>query len=333
MKKYTQLSPEQRYTIQCLLARGFTQSEIASVIGRHKSTISRELKRNVNKRGMHANIYDAKRAEAKTNVRHKTKRKHCRLEEWHLQYIRTKLRDQRWSPEYISKRGKLEYGDFVSHETIYQYIWMCKSSNRKVYKSDKDLHKYLRHHNRRRKRKHTKQNRGCIPNRISIDQRPQLVESRKRIGDYEVDLMMGANRKPGLIVLTDRKSIVTRLIKIETKNSKVIAKKIIEKMKNTKVHTLTFDNGLEFAAHEKIASALQVKTYFTRPYTSQDKGSVENRIGQIRRFFPKGMDMSNVHHNTIKSVERKLNNRPVRKFNYLTPLEMMNSIKKVALIT
>jgi len=222
----------------------------------------------------------------------------------------------------------------VSHETIYKYIWKCKHSNKKELKRDKNLHKYLRHHARRQKRSKLKQNRGCIQNRVSIEKRPKVVNERKRQGDYEVDLMMGSNHKPGLIVLTDRKTIETKLIKISTKKAKSIAKKIIRKMKTEKkIHTLTFDNDLAFAEHQEIARILNVKTYFTRPYTSQDKGTVENRIGVIRRFFPKGTDMQKVHHSTIKSVERKLNNRPVRKFDYLTPLEKKKSIKKIALIT
>lgn len=334
MKKYKQLSPEQRYTIECLLREGYNQKDIAIAIGKSASTISRELNRNVNKRGVYYNIYDSQRAQIKVENRHKSKRKHKRFEEWHLEYIREKLKVERWSPEYISKRGKLEFGDFISHETIYKYIWECKHSNKKGLRKDKSLHKYLRHHNRRQKRKRSNQNKGCIPNRISIEKRPKIVNERKRKGDYEVDLMLGINHKPGLIVITDRKTIETKLIKITTKKSKVIAKKIIDKMKSEEtIHTLTFDNDSAFTQHQEIARILKVKTYFTRPYTSQDKGTVENRIGVIRRFFPKGTDMSKVHYNTIKSVERKLNNRPVRKFNYLTPLEKKNSIRKVALIT
>jgi len=314
MKKYKQLSPEQRYTIECLL---------------------RELKRNVNKRGKHAKLYCSNRAGKKAKSRHKLKNKYLRIESWHLKYIRKKLRDQRWSPEYISERGKLEHGSFISHETIYKYIWMCKFSNRKEYLEDKDLCKYLRHHKRRRKRKNSKQNKGSIPNRVSIEKRPNIANERRRKGDLEVDLMMGTNHRPGLIVITDRKTIETKLIKTNTKRSQVIAKKIIEKMKKEKqqLHTLTFDNDLAFADHQQIAKLLNVQTYFTRPYTSQDKGTVENRIGVIRRFFPKGTDMAKVHHSTIKSVETKLNNRPLRKFNYLTPLEKKNQIKKVALIS
>jgi len=335
MKKYKQLSPEQRYTIERLLAEGHNQKQIANVIGKSESTISRELRRNVNKRGKGANIYDSGRAQEKAQKRHKEKPKHRVLEEWHLEYLRDKLKNERWSPEYVSSRGKLEFGEFVSHETLYKYIWECKHSHRRKLRKDKDLHKFLRHHNRRQKRKNSKQNKGCIQNRVPIAKRPKVANQRKRKGDFEVDLMMGANHKPALIVLTDRKTIETKLIKIKTKNAKVIAKKIVSKMKayNGKIHTLTFDNDLAFARHQDIASMLNVKTYFTRPYMSQDKGTVENRIGVIRRFFPKGTDMTKVHHNTIKNVERKLNNRPVRKLDYLTPLEKKNSIKKIALIT
>jgi len=335
MKKYKQLSLEQRYVIERLLEEGYNQKQIANAIGRSESTISRELRRNVNKRGKGAKIYNSDKAQEKAQKRHKEKQKHKRLEEWHLEYLRNKLREERWSPEYISERGKLEFGDFVSHETIYNYIWKCKHSSKREFRKDKDLHQFLRHHNRRQKRKNTKQNKGCIPNRVPIEKRPKVANQRKRQGDLEVDLMMGANHKPALIVITDRKTIETRLIKINTKKAKVIARKIVKTMKSEskKIHTLTFDNDLAFANHQQIARMLNVNTYFTRPYMSQDKGTVENRIGVIRRFFPKGTDMSKVHHNTIKSVERKLNNRPVRKFGYLTPLEKKYSIKKIALKT
>lgn len=335
MKKYKQLSLEQRYKIDCLLSQSYKQSEIACAIGVNKSTISRELKRNVNARGKYANIYKAERADNKAQARLKTKNKSIRFTDKMLVYIRKKMIKERWSPELISHRGKMDFGEFVSHETIYQYIWTAKKSNHTKYRQDKALHTYLRHNKRRQKRKNHKQNRGCIPNRVSIEQRPEIVNKRGRIGDMEVDLMMGKNHKPGLIVITDRKTIETKLIKVETKKAKVIATKIQKKLQSvkTQIHTLTFDNDLAFAQHEKLANLLNVKTYFTRPYTSQDKGTVENRIGVIRRFFPKGTDMTKIHANTILSIERKLNNRPVRKFGYLTPKEKKLLINKVALVT
>ena len=206
---------------------------------------------------------------------------------------------------------------------------MCKKSNRAAYAQDKDLHKYLRHNKRYSKRSKRKQNKGQIPNRVPISERPAIVEKRNRIGDLEVDLMMGTKHRPGLIVITDRSSLETDIIKIDSKKANKIADLITGRLKSRKqeLKTLTFDNDLAFALHEQIADALRVDTYFTRPYTSQDKGTVENRIGQIRRFFPKGTDMSKVHWSTIKEVERKLNNRPVRKFDYLTPIEKGNLLR------
>ena len=335
MKKYNQLNLGQRYQIECLLKLGYNRTEIASQIGCHKSTISRELKRNTAKRGRGAGVYNAEHSQRKSDLREKQKRRSKRLTTKMLAYMRKQLINQRWSPEIISEKGKQKYGDFVSAETIYAYIWMCKKSNKEKYVQDKELHQYLRHNKRYSKRSKTKQNRGKIPNRTPIDQRPEIVDKRKRIGDLEIDLMMGTKHRPGLIVITDRTTIETDLIKIRTKNAEVIATKIIEKLetKSKLIKTITFDNDLAFAKHERIAKHLEAKTYFTRPYTSQDKGTVENRIGVIRRFFPKGTDITQVHWNTIKSVERKLNNRPVRKFNYLSPKEKKLLLTKVALVS
>ena len=334
MKKYKQLDQEQRYIISALSKIGHTQTYIADQIGVHRSTVSRELRRNVPQRGRGAKIYDAVKAQAKATKREKQKHKHKRFTEPMLDFMRVQLKEERWSPEIISKKGKEVLGDFVSVELIYQYIWSAKHSQHKYYKTDKGLYKYLRHWRRRRKRSNSKQNRGCIPNRVSIEQRPLVVTQRARIGDIEVDLMMGKNHKPGLIVMTDRSNLETHLIKINTKKANVIKQKIIGRLKNHKqnLHTLTFDNDLAFVQHEKIAKHLDVDTFFTRPYTSQDKGTVENRIGIIRRFIPKGTDVAAIHHNTIKAIERKLNNRPVRKFNYLSPLEMKSKLLNVALV-
>ena len=335
MKKYNQLNLGQRYQIECLLKLGYNQTEIASQIGCHRSTVSRELARNIGKRGKGAGLYKAELSEKKSKMREKTKAKKKYLTSKMLRYIRIMLKKARWSPEIISEKGKEKYGYFVSAETIYDYLWKAKKSNKRKYQIDKHLHKYLRHSKRYTKRSKVKQNRGKIPNRTPISERPEIVNKRERIGDLEIDLMMGTKHRPGLIVITDRASIETDLIKITTKNAEVIASKIIKKLasKNDQIHTLTFDNDLAFAKHEKIAEQLDVQTYFTRPYTSQDKGTVENRIGVIRRFFPKGTDMTKIHWSTIKSVERKLNNRPVRKFNYLSAKEKKILLTNVALVS
>jgi IS30 family transposase len=327
-KTYKKLDLAQRYRIEALLDEGYSNTEIADRMGVHKSTISRELKRNTPARGVNGGIYSAERAQRKADKRERTKGRACRITDDQMDYIRDKLIKERWSPELISQRGRMERGDFMSHEWIYLYIWKTKHSKHKQYEQDKDLHTYLRHSKRRSKRRNSRQNRGCIPNRTGIENRPKVVDKRKRYGDYEVDFMMGKNHKPGLIVLTDRATLKTKLIKTNTKKAKVVAKKIIRAIQSEKtlLKTVTFDNDLGFAEHQMIAKALDLETYFTRPYTSQDKGTVENRIGVMRRFFPKGKDMTSVHHSTIKAVERKLNRRPVRKFNYLTPEEKYASL-------
>ena len=323
-KKYLQLSCEQRYQIEVLLKADKSQQEIAHLLGVHKSTISRELHRNTAKRGAGAKQYHAGGAQRKTMHRHKVKAKHIRFTDRMKQQARDWLHIDKLSPELISVRGKQQTGDFVSHETIYGWIWECKKSNRRKDRQDKLLYKTLRHGKHRRKRGAFTDHRGIIPNRISIDQRPKIVAKRKRIGDLEIDLMVGKNYKGGLLVITDRATLKTTLEKFESKQSASIVAKIKRCLIRQKdwIKTITFDNDLAFTLHEQVAKSLEAKTYFTRPYTAQDKGTIENRIGVIRRFYPKKTDMTLVTKKEIKIVERLINNRPVRKFNYRTPNEV-----------
>jgi IS30 family transposase len=160
------------------------------------------------------------------------------------------------------------------------------------------------------------------------------VEQRTRIGDIEVDLMMGSNHKSALLVMTDRATLVTMIEKLESKNADEINSKMLKRLtrfNSSWIKTITYDNGKEFAKHYEIAAIVNAKTYFTRPYTSQDKGTVENRIGVIRRFFPKKTDLRKISVKRIKEVERLLNYRPIRKFNYNNPIEELKN-KCVALM-
>jgi IS30 family transposase len=249
------------------------------------------------------------------------------------EHISEKLRDDKWSPEIISALGKRSGECPISHEWIYQLIWTSKHGNKRKNKQYKRLYEHLRHSKRRRKRSNRKDNRGSIKNRISIEDRPKVVEKRKRLGDIEVDLMLGKNHKSPLLVMTDRSTRKTWLKKLKTKRSEEVKKAILSKLKNANqpLRTLTFDNDLAFSQHEAIAEKLNVKAYFTRPYSSQEKGTVENRIGVIRRFLPKKTDLRLIDRHEIKKIENKLNNRPLRKFNYLTANQVLE--KKIALIT
>lgn len=334
MKKYKQLTLIQRYQIQSLIQVGLTQTRIASELGVCKSTISRELKRNVPARGRTAGRYIGEHAQRKTDYRHHNKAKTVLLTDKLKERIADLMMVQRWSPELIAKRLAKDGEPCISHETIYKWIWTAKHSHHRTHIQYKNLHKYLRHTGRRQKRGNLKDNRGAITQRVSIEQRPKVVAQRKRIGDIEVDLMMGRNHKSALLVMTDRATLVTMLEKLEGKQAEHIYQKMKGRLSNfdsSWIKTITFDNGKEFAYHYKIAKDLNVKTYFTRPYTSQDKGTVENRIGVIRRFFPKKTDLRQVSEKRIKEVEILLNYRPIRKFNYNNPIEILKD-KCVALM-
>jgi IS30 family transposase len=161
-----------------------------------------------------------------------------------------------------------------------------------------------------------------------MSERPQIVNERKRIGDIEVDLMMGKNHKSALLVMTDRTTLIAMLEKLSGKQADEVCQAMKKRLSNYNsswIKTITFDNGKEFAGYQEIAKLFNAKTYFTRPYTSQDKGTVENRIGVIRRFFPKKTDLREITTQRIKEVEKLINNRPIRKFNYISPLQMLKN--------
>jgi len=329
-KNYNQLSTEQRYQIEALIKGGKNQKEIACILQVHPSTISRELRRNTPQGGKGAYLYWATNAQRRTELRHRLKPKVSRFTQAMKETCRTWLEQDKLSPELISARGKIEQGDFVSHETIYKWIWRCKKSNRMEDKSDKKLYLKLRHNPRRQKRGRRHDQRGNIPLRISIDKRPVIVQKRKRIGDLEVDLMLGSRHQSAILVSLDRTTLKVKLRKLPSKESAAVKKILVKAYQNESwIKTITFDNDSAFMKHKQIGEQLKASTYFTRPYSSQDKGSVENRIGIIRRFLPKKSDLRTLTAQHLRSIENKLNNRPIRKFNYKTANQVF--LEKIAL--
>jgi transposase, IS30 family len=332
-KNYSQLSKEQRYQIEALIAAGKTQTKIAEIIKCHPSTVSREIRRNTPLRGYGAALYRAKNAQRRTDLRHAEKNKQIIFTDQYKVQVKKWLENDKLSPELIAVEGKMCFGRFVSAEWIYQWIWRCKKENRFAERGYKKLYKHLKHGRRRRKRGIRRDKRGIIHNRVSIEQRPRIVNKRRRFGDIEVDLLIGRKHKQAIAVMTDRATLVTHIAKVITKDSTLIAKAITRKLNIYKgqLKTITFDNDQAFSKHDTIAKKLKVASYFTRPYTAQDKGTVENRIWQLRRFIPKKTDLSLISFERLKQIENKLNNRRVRKFNYKTPLQMLS--EKIALIS
>ena len=333
MQKYKQLDLKARHQIKALLQAGHSQTKIAQIIGVHKSTISRELSRNSATRGRYANEYHPQAAQRKTNQRHRDKRKYCRfteeLKEQAIQWLET----EKLSPELISGRWGVKGVDGVSHEAIYQWIWRGKANKDPATAT---LYKHLKHGRRRRKRGNYNDSRGILTDRVGIEERPQVVGERTRLGDLEADFMMGKAHKSALLVITDRATLLTRLKKVASRQAdctEAAIEQMLGRVPKAFIKTLTLDNDKGFANHTSIGRTLDAAVYFTRPYTSQDKGTVENRIGVIRQFFPKGTDLRNVTEQRIKTVERHLNNRPIRKFDYLSPIQQTLKHRAVALVT
>ncbi len=324
-KEYSQLTAEQRYKIEALNEAGIPKPEIAKIIGVHRSTIYRELNRNTSKRGIGAKKYVAEKAQAKTSIRHKEKPKRIVFTDELKKQVKGWMTEKRYSPELVSAQWKKDGIKGVSHETIYKFIWHCKHTNKAENKDYKELCKYQRHGKRRRKRGNYKSSRGLIPNRVSIEERPEIVDKRERQGDIEVDLIVGKDHKSALLVTADRTTLQVTIDKLDSKNAVDIARIMTERMKEkTIVHTLTFDNDQAFCLHEQVAIELGASTYFTRPYTSQDKN------GLIRAFYPKKTDFREITDEQIAHTVNLINNRPVRKFGYLTPNELYSQLKVVS---
>jgi IS30 family transposase len=311
---YTQLTQEERYQIHALMKAGQNQTEIAMVLGRHKSTVSRELQRNRGLRG-----YRPKQAHRLSDERRQAKAR-SRITAAHWDMVNRLLRED-WSPEQISLWLGSENGIQISHEWIYQYVLQDKSMGG-------NLHRHLRCQKQRRKRYGSYSRRGQLKNRVSIDQRPAIVESRIRLGDWELDTIIGKGHKQAIVSLTERKSRLTLIHKVERKTADNVTGAILRLLKPIaqRVHTLTSDNGKEFAGHESIAKVLAAQFFFAHPYSSWERGLNENTNGLIRQYFPKHRDFTTITQEEINQVMDKLNNRPRKCLGIKTPNQVFFGI-------
>jgi len=311
---YRHLTEGERYQIEALSKAKKSPTYIAQQLGRSKSTITRELTRNSGRR-----IYRA--AEAQQRYRQRLIEKGRERQCWHLVFdeVAVPLLKEGWSPEQIG--GFFSNSEFaVSHEWLYQRILRDKQNGGTVYR-------HLRSQKQRKKRYGKPERRGQIVNRRSITERPAEVETRERMGDWEADTIIGANHQGAIVSLVERKSGYTRLIRVPNKEAAGVTQAINRALRPFKkqVLTITFDNGKEFAWHEKIAKALKADCYFADPYSSWQRGSNENLNGLVRQYFPKKTaDFTKVTDAEIAEVERKLNNRPRKRLGWLTPTQIFS---------
>jgi IS30 family transposase len=310
--KNKQLTQCQRYQIQSLLQEHTSKKRIAELVDTHISSIYRELKRNIGKRG-----YSALGAQDQCDIRKERyglNRKFTNSMETH---IRAKLTKEQWSPQQIQGRAKVEGIAMVSHERIYQFIRADKQQGG-------DLWKETRHKLKHRKRPVTG-SQVNIKDKVSIDLRPQIVETRERYGDWEIDTIIGKNNKGAIITLTERKSGFLLMEKLKFGKEAVplakVAVRLLFAYKET-VHTITADNGSEFAQHQYIAKKLNAKFYFAHPYSSWERGLNENTNGLIRQYIIKGTDFDLYSDEFIALIQNKINKRPRKKLNYQTPAKI-----------
>lgn len=312
MKHYKQLTSEQRYQISGLKKAGLNQSQISDEVGVHKSTISRELRRNKGRRGWHPKQAQELRDERRRKCANAQR---LSLPEW-TEVERLIRLDM--SPEQASCRLALEGEFHISHETIYLHIYEDK-------RRGGDLWQHLRCQKPRKKRYASGQERrGIIKNRIDIDERPEIVDQKIRIGDWEGDTVIGKNHRGALVTLAERKSRYMLAAQVPGKQASGVTAAVTQLLRphKDKCHTMTFDNGKEFAEHETIAAELDADVYFAHPYHSWERGLNENSNGLLRQYFPKGMELIKVTQEQVQWAIDRLNHRPRKVLGFRTPFEV-----------
>ncbi|OUP08594.1 hypothetical protein B5F34_08780 [Mediterranea sp. An20] len=308
MKKKNQLTREQRYQISALRQAGHSQKEIAEIICKDKSVISRELKRNSGKHGYHPALAQEMADERKERFRRPRK-----FTDAVRKRVLRDLCEEQYSPEQIVGLARREGREMVSHTRIYQFVREDKENGGTLYLN-------LRHRLKHRKR--PVGGRCGIKGRVSIEERPAVVDARSRFGDWEIDTIVGKDNKGAIVTLTERKTGYLMMAKLpQGKNAKGLAGTVIRMLTPYKrhVHTITSDNGTEFAEHELIAKKLEAQFFFCHPYSSWERGLNEHTNGLVRQYIPKGEPIDNYDRLYIRNVQYKINKRPREKLGFDCP--------------
>lgn len=311
MKNYTRINRENRFEIYELKMMGIGVRQTALKLHKCPSTISREIRRNSGGKG-----YRPDQADNKALTRKKTANKAKKMVPELIEIIEKMLRDD-WSPEQISGFLKKR----ISLERIYQHIWMNK-------KNGGDLYRHLRQPTERKHRKRgLREKRGIIRNKVSIHDRDEIVNTKGRYGDWEVDLVVGENHKGFIVTLVERVSKFMLAAKIESKHAMIVSEAVINMLTPFKklVHTITSDNGKEFALHELIAQELGAKFYFADPYASWQRGLNENTNGLLRQYVPKKANLDRFSELDIRCFQNRLNKRPRKGLGFASPFQVFTA--------
>ena len=315
MKNYRHISTHQRIELATLQRNGYSVINISKQLNIHRSTVYRELKRNSRPRGS----YEAYYANNLSEIRKERFSKNRKFTSQMIIIIKEKLENQQWSPEQINGYCIEKNIPMVSHERIYQYIYQDKENGGNLYK-------HLRTGQKKYKKRYGKHKnpKTIIKIKVSIEQRPEIINNKERYGDWEIDTIIGKNHKGAIVTVVERKSSFILIRKLKGKNASELAKETIRLMMPYKelVHSITSDNGTEFANHEYIAQKLNAQFYFAHPYSSWERGLSEYSNKLIRQYVPKKSNFDQFSTEYLNNVNIKLNNRPRKLLNFNSPLKI-----------
>lgn len=311
--KYRQLSSEERYMLAALRRQGLNQAQIARSLGRHRSTVCREVSRNSTRAD---GRYRAFTAQERTNGRRSRSRRNMRFSPQDFALVDDLLCRQ-WSPEQVSGHLARHEQLSISHETIYRHIWRDKRAGGQLYTHLRGACK------RRRKRYGSYDSRGRLADKRLISDRPAEVEMRKRVGHWEADTVMGTGSKDCILTLVERKSGLVLIGKLRDRMANSLSRRIVRLIQPHagKCETVTTDNGTEFHDYRPVEKLTGAMFYFARPYHSWERGSNENANGLIRQYLPKGASMAGLSQQQCNAIARQLNTKPRKRLGFRTPLE------------
>lgn len=312
---YRQITPAERYTLGALHKQGFSQAEIARHLGRHPSTVSRELRRN---RCRYDGAYRPEKAQERTNGRRSRSRRNQRFGRTSWRAVERLLCEE-WSPEqvvgFLRRQGKLR----ISHETIYRHIWRDKQAGGMLWTHLRGCPK------QRRKRYGAYDSRGRLAGKRHISERPVAASERAELGHWEIDTVMGAGTPDCIVTLVERLSGYVLIGKLEDRTAGVVTDRTIKLIRSSpcEVHTITSDNGVEFHSYKVIEEHTGVEFYFATPHHSWERGTSENTNGLIRQYLPKRECLAALSQHRCNAIAHKLNTRPRKRLGFRTPLEVI----------
>lgn len=303
------LTFQERQFLYRLKRKGKPNSEIAELMGRDRSTIHRELKRNTGQRG-----YRPKQAQRLADERRLASRRPHKMDDPDVhQYVQDRL-EKCWSPEQIAGRVQRDFprvpARWLSRQTIYDWIDEQAPQWQSLLRRGGRL----------------PEKRGKLTDCVRIDGRPNVINRRRRYGDWEGDTIVGKGRHSALVTLVERKSGYTRIGRVDSMKSDATMRAAHGRLKDLPPalrRSMTFDNGKEFAEHQQLTRRLGLEIYFADPYASWQRGVNENTNGLLRQFFPKGTDFTQISHRQVACVEQLINERPRKRLDYRTPEEIL----------